>query len=249
MSAKQILVPLFVRVPALLIQRLKRSVAGRNTSMSSEVARILDQGIAASFPLELKHRADAINATLYKSQFEALEWLVLHTTDTKDEAEAAQVLSSLRSGMLKLRKQRQQVAQDLEIELKERVGRLEESTKLGLGAFAALDPACAISAPGRLSKNEWRRRNLHGELAGKGHGAQSRLAESLKCTRGYVSQLLVEPGAKGHRNITAKTARKIEVALHLQTGALDKVPPVSDMDGLLYSAGELSKVLRKIPSV
>lgn len=214
--------------------------------MSSEVARILEEGIEASFPLELKHQADAINTKLYKLQLETLESLVLHTTNKVDGAEAAKALRSLRSGILKLRKQRQQAAQDLEIQLKERREGLEESPKPVLGAFAALDPAYPISAPGRLSKSEWRRRNLHEELVAKGHGARSRLAESLKCTRGYVSQLLVEPGAKGHRSITAKTARRIEIALHLQNGALDKVPPVSDLEGLLHSAGELSKVLRTI---
>lgn len=217
--------------------------------MSSEVARILEEGIEASFPLKLKHQADAIEAKLYKSQCEALESLVLHITDKKDGAEAAQALRSLRSGILELRKQRQQAAQDLELQLKERRARLEESIKPALGAFAALDSAYAISTPGRLSKSEWRRRNLHEELVAKGHGAQSRLAESLKCTRGYISQLLGEPGDKGHRSITAKTARRIEVALHLKNGALDKVPPASDIEGLLHSAGELSKVLRRIKSV
>ena len=62
MTAKQALVPLFVRVPAHLKQRLERSIFGMGTSMSSEVARILEEGIAASFPLEMNK--EGMQATL-----------------------------------------------------------------------------------------------------------------------------------------------------------------------------------------
>lgn len=246
MNAKHALVPLFVRIPDNLMERLKRSAAGRGTSMAAEVAHVLEQGIEASFSLELKHQYDAVSSKLYKAHLEALENLVLRRTDKTDETEASQALRLLRSDILKLQKQRRQAARDLELQLKERQARLAESAKPPLGAFAALDPDYATSAPGRLSKSEWRRRNLQEVLAAQGDGAQSRLAESLKCTRGYVSQLLGDPGAKGHRSITPKTARKIETALHLQSGALDHVPPASEIEGLLHSVGELRKVLRGI---
>ena len=217
--------------------------------MSSEVARILEEGIAASFPLDMKQRRDAIDATMYKGQFRALESWVLRTINKKDEPDVGEALRFLQDGVVKLQQQRQQAAENMETERQERQTRLEESTGPGLGVFAALDSGYAKSTPGRLSKVEWRRRNLRQALAVIGHGAQSRLAESMKCSRGYVSQLLADPGDKKHRNITTSTARKIEVALQLEKGTLDEVPPVSDVDELLYSAAELAKNLKKIGRV
>ncbi|MNM67882.1 hypothetical protein D3C81_794260 [compost metagenome] len=246
MIAKQIKVPLFVRIPRALVQRLKRSASSKNTSMSVEVTRVLEEGIHTSLPLELKHQANAIWAKLYKMQFDALETLILDIVANKDGAEAADALLSLGNTIQTMRNQRQQDAKDLQRELKGRQASLKESTQRSLGVFDALQLDCATRAPERLAKDEWRRQNLVKALEARGYGAQARLAVSFGCTRGYISQLLAEPGSKGHRSITKETARKIEAALDLDDGAIDNVPPASDVEKILYATGELSKTIRSI---
>lgn len=247
MNAKQINVPLFVRIPRALVQRLKRSASIKNTSMSVEVARILDEGIHASLPLELKHQANAIWMKLYKSQFEILETVILDTAShIQDGAGAADALLSLGNTIRAMRNQRQQAAQGFQREQENRQASLAESTHQSAGVFAVIQPDYATRAPERLGKDEWRRRNLIEELESRGYGAQARLAVSFGCTRGYISQLVAEPGSKGHRSITKEAARKIEVALELDDGVLDNMPPASDVEKILHAAGELDKVARSI---
>lgn len=247
MNAKQTNVPLFVRIPRALVERLKISASIKNTSMSVEVGRILEEGIHASFPLEIKHQANAIWAKLYENQFKSLEAMMLDTTSKiKGGTDAADALLSLGSTVRAMRKQRQQTAQDFQREQENRQECLAESMHRSTGVFAALQPDYATRAPERLGKDEWRRQNLVKELESRGYGAKARLAVSFGCTRGYISQLVVEPGSKGHRSITKNAARKIEVALELDDGALDKMPPASDIEKIFHAVGELGKVLKNI---
>lgn len=238
--------PLFVRIPHALKQRLSASASVKNTSISSEVTRVLEEGIHSSFPLEFEQRMSSIRAKLYKMQLESLESIVLSTVANKDEVDATEALNSLGKKVRALQEQRQQAAQDLQREQEKRQLSLACPPERSLGVFAALQPDYAARAPGRLGREEWRRRNLVEVLGARGHGARARLAALIGCTRGYITQLVAEPGAKGHRTITERTARMIEAALELEDGMLDHVPPASDVENLLHAAAELNKVVRNM---
>lgn len=77
---------------------------------------------------------------------------------------------------------------------------------------------------GTMDLYEVRRRNLAEHLAKRGHGIKQKLAFDMGMTPPQISHWLKKPGSVGARKIHEDSARRLEAALGLMTGALDQDP-------------------------
>ena len=88
--------------------------------------------------------------------------------------------------------------------------------------------------------------NLQSALAGRPKGTKKRLAQELGRAPAQISQLLSSPNSPNHRSITPATARKLEIALNLETGALDRIERQLSVTEILEAALDLEATLTSL---
>jgi predicted transcriptional regulator len=225
MGAKQTRkrVMLSVRIPAELREKLAQAARIRGSSASNEVARLIDQQLHADIPVHLQSELSAMKARAYKNQVECLEALILKMADPTTAENAAARLDSLSRGVKDLRAQRARLQKQMEADVQSRMATLTAVQPARVGnPFHALDSS-VVAKDTQLKPAMRRWAHLKSALAGRPKGIKKRLAQELGWAPAQISQLLSSPSNPNHRNITSATARKLELALGLETGALDKI--------------------------
>lgn len=215
---------LYVRIPAELKERLRRSAAGRGTSMGEEVARVLSEQLERDVSASMRHRHLKLQHEILQSQTKAVGSFVEHLVVSQDlKVARAQFEQLLRMCMSVFRRRSaKELAEELQRqrEITAPVSKPEPIDK-------TLEAACGVTghAPKlpQFPVEERRRRKLNAVLMGSPRGTKKRVTDALGWQPARLSQMLSAPSAIGHRVITGEVARKLEGVLKLEERVLDRI--------------------------
>lgn len=234
---------LSVRIPAELREKLAKAARIKGSSISNEVARLIDLQLHAELPIYMQSELSAMRASAYRNQLESLETLILKMARPTSTQDATARLASLSRSVKELRTRRVDLQKQLEADVKGRVAlqAVAQPASVG-GPFGGLDRSIVVKDT-QLKPAVRRWANLRSELAGRPRGIKKRLAQELGWTPSQISQLLSRPNDRNHRNITPPIARKLERVLGLETGALDRINQKLSLPELIEAALNLESTL------
>jgi hypothetical protein len=240
MNAKHLSVPLYVRIPASLKRNLALMARIRRTSMSAQIARILEEQSPTFVATDLKLQSTELQLNLCKKMLEMMERVISHSASKLTASTGVLQLKQLAEQILKQKKERELKLKDIRHRLETpKTRRVSSSPSLHIGFNMHPD---VDMIPRQLEVCERRRHNLCAAISSRPRGTKAQLAVALKCTPPYLSQMLSPPGSRGHRNISAEVARKLEQALRLKKGELDRIEPKLAIVELNHAISELTKV-------
>ncbi|PTT91152.1 hypothetical protein DBR42_04465 [Pelomonas sp. HMWF004] len=227
MSDKQITGPvqLSVRISAQLKRQLDIAAKARRSSLSAEVTRALTEQYDRLATDQVRMTQLGVGVSVLEAQLTFLENRILELT----EAAPLGLLQSLQSGII----QRRLAKLEMEKEAARRSEQIREAANAAhVASNRHASPFDGLVNPtaeeveeraAQLDVTERRRLNLLVHLDAGRRGAKRDLAAALGWSRARVSHVLAPPYLKQHRPLSDATAKRIEVALQLKAGELDKL--------------------------
>ena len=229
MVAKQIL---FARIPLSVKAQILNGARGRSTTVSQEIERMVLSTTTPVSQVLLNLEVQHLTTQLRTLQFghDLLINAVQRIGEVaKDLASLDEALVKLGGVLQLLQEKREETRQEFETQRQERQAAIDAGSKTATNTYKDLVPGERVSLDKQLGPFERRRNHLLQIFSKSPRGSKTRLCQLLGWKRSsQLSQLLSLPTSHGHRTISDITAHRIEDALNLQRGVLDKLESITD---------------------
>lgn len=239
---------LSVRIPVALKVKLRKAAAIRGHSQAKEIERLLTDQLTDDLALHVQFQHAQAAAKNARFQLACLEKFVLDATGPDVAPAQADRLAKLRDNILRMRVERLAHQKELEENVRARADQQcrDETAPVTSPFIDLLDGDRPVRTQTQLPPYERRWINLSRALQGTPKGTKAQLARTLGCLPAQLSQWLSHPGAKGHRTISAATARQLEHALGVPPASLDGIEPTLAAAKLQQTALDFVAALRPL---